>query len=93
MEMLTLIIALSAIMWYLIDRLKVIWSALSFAKYVTMAVAAVAGFGLAFGFDLDLIYACGLVPEASILGTVITGFALMAGSSAVSEIIGKIKGE
>lgn len=93
MEMLTLIITLSAIMWYLIDRLKVLWAELSFSKYITMAIAAVAGFSLAFGFKLDIVYACGLVPEVSALGTVLTAFTLMAGSSAVSELIGKIKGE
>ena len=35
MEMLTLIIAMSAIMWYLIDRFKPLWSELSFGKYIT----------------------------------------------------------
>ena len=93
MEMLTLIIALSAIMWYLIDKFKALWAGVSWGKYITIAVAAVSGFALAFGFDLDMIYACGLVPDATILGTVLTAFTLMAGSSAVSEIIGKIKGE
>ena len=93
MEMLTLIIALSAIMWYLIDKFKVLWTGVSWGKYITIAVATLAGFSLAFGFKLDIVYACGLVPEVSALGTVLTAFTLMAGSSAVSELIGKIKGE
>lgn len=91
MEMLTLIIALSAILWYLIDRMKPMWEGKAWSKYVTMAVAAIGGFGLAFGFDLDIVFACGLVEEASTLGTILTGFSLMSGSSAVSEIISKFK--
>ena len=91
MEMLTLIVALSAILWYLIDRAKPMWEGKKWSKYVTIAVAAIGGFGLAFGFDLDLIFACGLVEEPSVLGTIITGFTLMSGSSAVSEIMAKVK--
>lgn len=91
MEMLTLIIALSTILWYLIDRFKPLWENLSWGKYITILCAAAGGFGLAFGYDLDLLAACGLVEQASILGTVITGFTLMSGSSAVSEIIGNIR--
>ena len=92
MDILTLIIALSSIMWFLIDRFKPIWSNLSFGKWITIAVSAVAGFGLTFAFNLDVIYACGLVKEISLAGEIITGFVLMSGSSAVAEIIERIKG-
>ena len=92
MDILTLIIALSSIMWFLIDRFKPIWSNLSFGKWITIAVSAVAGFGLTFAFNLDVIYACGLVEEISLAGEIITGFVLMSGSSAVAEIIERIKG-
>lgn len=94
MEILTLIIALSGVMWYIIERGKEeLWGALSWGKWVTIAAAAVAGFGLTFAFNLDIIYACGLVADVSIAGKIITGFALMAGSSGVSEIIERIKGK
>lgn len=92
MDILTLIIALSSIMWFLIDRFKPIWSNLSFGKWITIAISAVAGFGLTFAFNLDVIYACGLVKEISLAGEIITGFVLMSGSSAVAEIIERIKG-
>jgi hypothetical protein len=93
MEMLTLIIALSAILWYLIDRFKPIWEPFSFGKYVTMVVACAGGAAFAFGFNLDILVACGLITEVSVIGLVITTLCFMAGSSAVSEIIRKIKGE
>jgi hypothetical protein len=92
MKMLTLIIGLSMIMWYVIDRFKPLWSELSYGKYITIGLSAVFGFGLAFGFGLDLVNAIGLYGAATPIGTALTGFLLMSGSSAVSEIIGKIKG-
>lgn len=92
MEMLTLILVLSTILWYLIDRFKELWEGFTYSKYITIAVAAFGGFSFAFGFNLDLLYACNLVAETSIIGTVLTALCFMAGSSVVSEIIGKIKG-
>lgn len=91
MDLLALILALSVVMWYCIDRVKPIWEALENGKYVTMGVAAVFGFALAFAYHLDLVYALGLVTEASSMGKILTGLVLMGGSSAVSEIIGKVK--
>lgn len=92
MENLTLIIALSAVMWFIVDKFKPLWSELSWGKYITILVAAIAGFGLTFAFDLDLIYACGLVAQMTIAGQILTGLVLMSGSSAVAEIIERIKG-
>lgn len=92
METLTLIIALSAIMWYLIDRFKPLWENVTWGKYITIACAALGGFALTFSFGLDLLVACGLVEATSIMGQILTGLALMSGSSAISEIIEKIKG-
>ena len=93
MEMLLLIIGLSTIMWYIIDRFKPFWETLAFGKFITIAVSAMFGFALAFGYDLDIVCAAGLCEAVTPLGTILTGFALMAGSSAVSEIITRIKGE
>ena len=92
MDLLALILMLSAVMWYIIDRVKPYWADLSYGKYVTMAVAAIFGFALSFGYNLDIVYALGLVPEAGLIGKILTGMVLMGGSSAVSEIIAKVKG-
>ena len=92
MEIITLIIAMSAIMWYLIDRFKPLWSELSFGKYITIVISALFAFGLTFAFGLDLVFACGLFAEMTVAGQVLTGLVLMSGSSAVAEIIERIKG-
>lgn len=93
MEMLTLIIALSAVLWYIIDRAHPLWDALSYGKWITIGLAGVGSFCLVFSFGLDLIYACGLVESMSVAGQILTGFVLMSGSSAISEVIARIKGE
>lgn len=93
MEMLTLIIALSAVLWYVVDRFKTGWDALPYGKWITVIVAGIGSFGLVFSFGLDLIFACGLVDSISIAGQILTGFVLMSGSSAISEVIARIKGE
>lgn len=93
MDMLALILGASVIMWYVIDRFKELWSGLSFGKYLTILLSAIFAFGLTFGFDLDLFYAVGLTEQASLVGVIATGLSLMSGSSAISEIIGRIKGE
>lgn len=92
MDVLALIIALSGIMWYLLDKFKQIWANVSWGKWITIAVAAIAGFGLTFAFGLDILFACGLIESVSIAGQIVTGFVLMSGSSAVAEIIERIKG-
>ena len=93
MEMLSLIVALSAVLWYIIDRAHRLWDALPYGKWITMIVAAIGSFGLVFSFGLDLISACGLVDGVSMAGQILTGFVLMSGSSAISEVIARIKGE
>ena len=91
MEALSLIIALSAVLWYCIDRFKPMWENLSWGKYMTMLVAAVGSFALVFSFNLDIIAAIELVSEITVAGKVLTALVLMSGSSAISEIITKIK--
>lgn len=93
MEMLSLILALSAVLWFLVDRFKPIWEGLSFGKYITLLVAGIGAFALVFSFNLDLILACGLVKATTIAGKIITGLVLMSGSSAVAEIIERVKGK
>ena len=92
MDMLALIIALSAVMWYIIDRVKnQFWEGTTYGKYITICIAAVFGFALSFSFNLDIIYACGLFSDSTLAGKILTGLLLMSGSSAISEIIEKIK--
>ena len=91
MDALTLIIALSAVLWYCVDRFKPLWETLAWGKYVTMAVAAFGAFALVFSFNLDVLAAIALVSEITTAGKIITGLILMSGSSAISEIITKIK--
>lgn len=94
MDMLVLILALSSVMWYVIDRLKAeFWAECSFCKWITISCAALCGFGLSFAYSLDIIYACGLIEESSVVGTILTGLVLMSGSGAISEVIARIKGE
>ena len=91
MSSIALILALSAIIWYVIDRFKPIWSEKSWGKYVTTAVAGLLGAAAVFGYNLDLICAIGIANEISIIGKLITVLAFMCGSSAISEIITRIK--
>ena len=93
MSSIALILALSAIVWYVIDRFKPIWSEKSWGKYITTAVAGVLGAAVTFGYNLDLIFSIGIVPEISIVGKLITVLAFMCGSSAISEIIARIKAD
>lgn len=91
MEMFEIIVIVSIIMWYIIDKAKALWSEFTYGKYLTIAVAAVLAFFLCFGYRLDLMVALGVVNESSTLGTVLTVLTLMSGSSAVSELMGKLK--
>ena len=93
MSSIALILALSAIIWYVIDRVKVAWADVPYGKYITTAMAGVLGAAVVFGYNLDLIYALGIVDNFSIVGKIITVFAFMCGSSAISEIIARIKVE
>ena len=93
MEMLSLILALSAVLWFLVDRFKPLWEGLSFGKYITLLVAGIGAVALVFSFNLDLILACGLVEATTIAGKIMTGLVLMSGSSAVAEIIERVKGK
>ncbi len=91
MEMLQIIIVTSIVMWYIIDRLKPLWEGRKYGKYITIAVSALFAFSLSFGYGLDIMAALGVVAHTGILGTVLTALTLMGGSSAVAELIERIK--
>lgn len=88
MDSITLILALCTVMWYLIDNLKEnIWAGLPYSNYITIAVSGVCSFILSFSYNLDLVYALGIVANSSVLGQVITALSMMGGSALVSEIV------
>lgn len=91
MNSITLILALSSIVWLIVDRLKPMWADLSWGKYVTTIVAGLLGAAGVFSFDLDLVYALNVVSEVTVGGQLLTVLALMSGSSVISEIINRIK--
>lgn len=92
MDSITIILALSAIIWYVVDRLKATWAEKPWGKYITTVVAGLLGAGVVFAYGLDIICALGLTYEVTIVGQIITVLGLMGGSSAISEIIARIKG-
>lgn len=91
MEMMQVIIMLSIVMWYIIDRFKPMWEGVKYGKYITIAVSALFAFALSFNYHLDLLVALGAIEQTGVLGTIITALTLMGGSSAVSELIGLVK--
>lgn len=88
---LTLILALSAIMWYLIEQAKPLWANVSFHKYITIGVSALFAFAFTFGFGLDVIAATGLFPTMTVLGQIVTGLTLMTGSSGIAEVMERVQ--
>ena len=91
MDALTLILTLSAIIWYVVDRLKPVWMGHDWSKYITTAAAGALGTLAVFGYNLDIIMALGLTSQISLMGKIITILGFMCGSSAISEIIARIK--
>ena len=92
MSNLTVIVLLSAIVWYCVDRFKAAWVDKPYGKYITTAAAGLLGAIMVFGYNLDLISAMGIVPEVTFAGKIITTLSIMSGSSAIAEIIERIKG-
>ena len=91
MNSITLIMALSAVIWYVIDRCKPMWAEKAWGKYVTTGVAGILGAAVVFGYDLDIVCAMGMAAEMTVVGQILTVLSLMCGSSAISEIITRIK--
>ena len=88
MDMIMVIVALSAIMWYVIDNLKEkLWGGTKYSSYITIAVAALGAVAIVFGYGLDIIFALGIVDHVTIIGEIITALAMMSGSAVISEIV------
>lgn len=91
-NMLTSILAISVIVWYVTDRFKKFWDGFSWSGYVTMGFVAALGAASVFSFGLDLLVALEIHAEISIVGQLLTVLSLMTGSSAIAEIIERVKG-
>ena len=92
MKLLEIIIIMCTVMWYIIDRIKPLWEGWKYGKYVTTGVAAVLATVLCVGYKLDIIYAFGIEAGPGTIGIAVTVLLLMGGSSAVAELIARIKG-
>ena len=92
MDMLGLVMALSAILWYIIDRIKPLWSEKEYGKYITMIVAGIASLGIILTYGIDIIFALGFSVNVTTIGQVLTALLMMSGSSAIAELIEKFKG-
>jgi hypothetical protein len=92
MEAITLIIACSTIIWYIVDRFHELWSNLSFGKYITIGIVGVLGILATLTFNLDIMVAVNVTSEVTVFGQICTVLLLMGGSSCIAEIIERIKG-
>ena len=90
MEALSTIATFSAVVWYIIDRIKPFWSKLSWGKWITIGGSALlCGAGTAL-FNLNIIAAFGFETSLPIVAQyAITTVILMSGSSCVNEILDK----
>ena len=90
MEALSTIATFSAVVWYIIDRIKPFWAKLSWGKWITIAISAIlCGAGTAL-FNLNIIAAFGFETSLPIVAQyAITTVILMSGSSCVNEILDK----
>ncbi len=93
MGTLGIILALSIVIWYIVDRFKPWWEGTAGAKYITTAIACVLGIIAVCTFNLDILVATGIVPNATAFGMICTVLLYMAGSSAFAEVIERIKGK
>ena len=91
MDTLLIILAFSAIVWYIIDRAKPLYEHLSFSKWITIGLAVVLSAACVFCFGIDLIAALTLTSEVTILGQILTVLIFVTGSSGISEVIAMIK--
>ena len=89
--MLEIIVLVSIVMWYIIDRAKPMWENLTYGQWITVGVSAVLGFCLAFFYNLDFMAAIGVSENVTVIGNIMTGLLFMGGSSALSELIKRIK--
>lgn len=91
METLGIIIAISVVIWYLIDRFKPLWEEAKGSKYITIGIACVLGVIAVITFGLDILTATGITKDVTFFGQLVTVLLYMGGSSCIAEIIERIK--
>lgn len=91
MQMVGIILSISVVIWYLIDRFKPLWAEAKGSKFITIGIAAILGAIAVCTFGLDILVATGIVKEVTVFGQICTVLLYMAGSSAFAEIIERIK--
>ena len=84
MESLAIIIAFSTIIWYLVDRAKILWNKYDWGKWATLGAALTLSVVCTFCFGLDLVMALGISETVTVAGQIITVLILMSGSSGLS---------
>lgn len=89
--MLTTIIGLSIIIWYIIDRGKTLWSCLEHGKWITIGVSAALGAAVTFTYGLDIVNGLGVSDQTTIVGQVLTVLSFMGGSSFIAELVDKFQ--
>ena len=87
----TQIISFSIVVWILIDRIKKLWEPLKIKSLITSLVALGCGLAIALVYQLDLVVALELSETPSIIGYIMTAFAIMGGSSCINEILHKLQ--
>lgn len=93
--MLGLLMVISVIMWYIIDRFKVMfYEDLSWSKYLTTGLALIFSTVLTFTFHLDLFVALEewtKITHITPIGQVFSILAMTGGSSFVAELVGMFR--
>lgn len=90
MELLTKILVLSGVIWYLVDRFKGMWESVSFHSMLTSLFALVLSAFAVLSLKLDLLMAVGVYDTPQIVGYCFTALAFASGSSGISEILDKV---
>lgn len=88
----TQIISFSIIVWIFIDRIKPLWERFKWKSILTSALALACGLVIALYYHLDIVVALDLAETESIIGYVMTAFAIMGGSSCINEILDRLSG-
>lgn len=90
-EMMTLLLVLSTIIWFIIDRIKPLWAGLSWGKYITIALAAILGAVVVFTYGIDILVALAVTGQVTVVGEILSTLIIMSGSSALSELLDLVK--
>ncbi len=90
-EMMTLLLVLSTIIWFVIDRVKSAWSGLKYGKYITIAAAAILGALVVFTYGIDILVALAVTGQVTVIGEILSTLIIMSGSSALSELLELVK--